>query len=171
MSARLKSGLGDVERADLDLIVETIIYLQTESRRLAREQCARVGVTATQLNVLKLLEEIGELSLSELSRRIASQNSTVTGIVDRMVEAGLVERRQSEKDRRVWTIRATDRGLAVARKVSVAPWEMLHRALESLDARDKSQLVSILKKVAKNVQGSIRDSGREGGEDGNGSRR
>jgi MarR family transcriptional regulator, organic hydroperoxide resistance regulator len=148
MSARPKT---EVDPRDLDLIVETIIYLQTEGRRQAREQCSRVGITATQLNVLKLLEEIGELSLSELSRRIAAQNSTVTGIVDRMVEAGLVERRQSERDRRVWRITATEKGRSMARKVTVAPWDMLRGALEALDAREKHQLIAILKKVASHV--------------------
>src|SRR4051812_43903535 len=63
----------------LDRIVETAIYLQTESRRLAREQCAKYGITATQLNVLKLLQTVGELSLSEVGKRMASTNSTVTG--------------------------------------------------------------------------------------------
>jgi MarR family transcriptional regulator, organic hydroperoxide resistance regulator len=158
MSARLK--VGEVDPRDLDLIVETIIYLQTEGRRQAREQCSRVGITATQLNVLKLLEEIGELSLSELSRRIAAQNSTVTGIVDRMVEAGLVERRQSERDRRVWQITATEKGRAISRKVTVAPWEMLREALEALDAREKQQLVTILKKVASHVTKEVPDVSR-----------
>jgi DNA-binding MarR family transcriptional regulator len=140
---------------DLDLIVETVIYLQTESRRLAREECVRLGVTATQLNVLKLLEEIGALSLSELSRRIAAQNSTVTGIVDRMVEAGLVERVQSDKDRRVWQIRATGKGLGIARAAKVAPWELLRGAFAALAADEKEQLVGILNKMAAYVGRSI----------------
>src|SRR5437762_13483161 len=92
-------------KSAVDRIVETVIYLQTESRRLAREQCARHGITATQLNVLKLLQTVGDLSLSELSRRMSATNSTVTGIVDRMVEARLVAREQSTEDRRVWRIR------------------------------------------------------------------
>jgi hypothetical protein len=87
MSARVKERAPAAAPAPIDLIVETVIYLESESRRLARDACQRVGITATQLNVLKLLEEIGELSLSELSRRLAAQNSSVTGIVDRMVQA------------------------------------------------------------------------------------
>lgn len=147
---------------DLDLIVETVIYLQTESRRLAREQCARLGVTATQLNVIKLLDEIGELSLSELSRRIAAQNSTVTGIVDRMVQSGLVVREQSADDRRVWRIRLTDKGRAVARKVEVAPWDLLRRAIDALERREKEQLVAILRKVAAHVTEELEEEGRHG---------
>lgn len=141
--------------ADLDLIVETMIYLQTEGRRLAREECQRHGITATQLNVLKLLDEIGDLSLSELSRRIAAQNSTVTGIVDRMVQADLVTREQSADDRRVWRIRPTDKGRLLARKISVAPWDLLRGALQALDKKEKDALVTILRKVAAHVAQSI----------------
>jgi MarR family transcriptional regulator, organic hydroperoxide resistance regulator len=137
--------------ADLDLVIETMIYLETESRRLAKDAASRLGITATQLNVLKLLEEIGELSLSELSRRLASQNSTVTGIVDRMVQADLVAREQSAEDRRVWRIRSTAKGMELARRSEVLTWDLLKSALVSLEAREKSALVTILKKVAAHV--------------------
>lgn len=136
---------------DLDLIVETVIYLQTEGRRLARIEGARHGISPTQLNVIKLLDEIGDLSLSELGRRIAAQNSTVTGIVDRMVAAGLVTREQDKEDRRVWRIRLTPRGRDIARRVAVAPWDLLRRALATLDKKDKDALVAILRKVAAEV--------------------
>jgi MarR family transcriptional regulator, organic hydroperoxide resistance regulator len=140
---------------DLDVIVETVIYLQTESRRLAREQCARHGITATQLNIIKMLDEIGDLSLSELSRRIAAQNSTVTGIVDRMVEAKLVTREQSAEDRRVWRIKLAERGRQIAKKIDVAPWDLLRRSIDSLDKKDKEALVAILRKVAAHVQDEL----------------
>jgi DNA-binding MarR family transcriptional regulator len=137
--------------AQLDLIVETVIYLESESRRLAREASQRLGITATQLNVLKLLDEIGELSLSELSRRLAAQNSAVTGIVDRMVQAGLVVREQSAEDRRVWRIRMTPKGQEIGARTQVLPWDLLRSALASLDRREKEQLVAILEKVAAHV--------------------
>jgi DNA-binding MarR family transcriptional regulator len=153
-------SLRQTSATHLDLIIETMIYLETEGRRLAREECQRIGITATQLNVLKLLEEIGELSLSELSRRLAAQNSTVTGIVDRMVQAGLVVREQSAEDRRVWRIRMTPRGAELAGKTQVLPWDLLRTALASLDRREKEQLVSILQKVAAHVARSV--EGRNG---------
>src|SRR6516165_6652654 len=109
-------------KEDLDRIVETIIYLVTESRRLSKEEAGRYGVTPTQLSVLKLLYEIGDLSLGNLSREIRAHNSTVTGIVDRMEASGLVERARSDEDRRVWIIRLTAQGKKVAERVKVSPW-------------------------------------------------
>jgi DNA-binding MarR family transcriptional regulator len=142
---------------DLDVIVETVIYLQTEGRRLAREQSQKAGITATQLNVLKLLEEIGDLSLSELGRRIAAQNSTVTGIVDRMERDGLVTRERSAEDRRVWRIRPTARGREIAGSIAVAPWDLLRKALRALQRREQDQLVTLLRKVAEGVKRSVED--------------
>ena len=142
---------------DLDVIVETVIYLQTEGRRLAREESQKAGVTATQLNVLKLLDEIGDLSLSELGRRIAAQYSTVTGIVDRMERDGLVRRERSAEDRRVWRIRPTELGQKIARSFAVAPWDLLRGALAELDRREQEQLVVLLRKVAENVKKRVPD--------------
>lgn len=136
----------------MDRIIETTIYLQSESRRLAREQCSRLGITATQLNVIKLLQTVGELSLSELSKRMSATNSTITGIIDRMVAAELVVREQSAEDRRVWRIRLTPQGKAMARKIDVAPWEILRTAVMSLPAAELDTLIAALLKVADQVE-------------------
>ncbi|HTQ47829.1 MAG TPA: MarR family transcriptional regulator, partial [Polyangiaceae bacterium] len=69
-------------KPEVDQIVEAILYLYTESRRLTKELARSVDLTGPQLTVLKMLEGVGDLSLSELSERIRAQNSTVTGIID-----------------------------------------------------------------------------------------
>jgi MarR family transcriptional regulator, organic hydroperoxide resistance regulator len=146
------------KRAAIDRIVETAIYLNTESRRLAREQCARLGITATQLNVLKLIEAVDDLSLSELSRRMAAKNSTVTGIVDRMVAAGLVEREQSVDDRRVWKIRMTAEGRSLCQQIEVAPWDLLREALLALPPGELENLIATLTKVAAHVERAVKET-------------
>lgn len=141
-----------VDRHALDRIVEAAIYLQSESRRLAKEQCAKHGITATQLNALKLLQSVGDLSLSELSRKMSATNSAITGIVDRMVDAGLVAREQSAEDRRVWKIRLTPEGRAMAKKVDVAPWEILQAAVLALPPDELGRLVTTLLKVVDHIE-------------------
>ena len=146
----------DTLKQDLDQIVETIIYLVTESRRLSRDESSRYGVTPTQLSVLKLLHEIGDLRLGDLSRRIQAQNSTVTGIVDRMEEAGLVARERDAEDRRAWKIVLTPRGRQVATRADVRPWDTLRAALEALPRADKRKLIEILRQVAQEVARAVR---------------
>jgi DNA-binding MarR family transcriptional regulator len=136
-----------IDKAAIDRIVETAIYLQTESRRLAKEQCARHGITATQLNALKLLQSVGDLSLSELSEKMSATNSSITGIIDRMVAAGLVAREPSAEDRRL-----TPEGRAMAKKVDVAPWELLQTALVALPPQELEQLITTLMKVVDHIE-------------------
>jgi DNA-binding MarR family transcriptional regulator len=144
-------------KEDLDRIVEGIIYLVTESRRLSKDEASQYGVTPTQLSVLKLLHEIGDLSLGTLSRQIRAHNSTVTGIVDRMEAAGLVERARSEEDRRVWIIRLTTQGKKVADRAKVSPWEILKGALASLSAADQERLTNILSKLVTHVTSQVEE--------------
>src|SRR5579863_5759393 len=94
---------------DVDRVLETIIYLYTESRRITKELARRADLTGPQLTVVKMLEGVGDLSLSDLSDRIRAQNSTVTGIIDRMEREGLVLRVRSTEDKRVIIIRLTEK--------------------------------------------------------------
>ena len=150
-----------VRKPALDRIVETAIWLQSESLRAAREQCARHGITATQLNVLKLVQTVGEISLSELSRKLSATNSSITGLVDRMVESSLVTREQSAEDRRVWKIKLTPDGRAMARKVDVAPWELLRGAIGALPAHELQQLTQTLLKVVDHIERSVTRGAKE----------
>lgn len=138
-------------RPEVDQIVETIIYLYTESRRLTKGMAREVGLTGPQLTVLKLLETFQDLSLSSLSERIRAQNSTVTGIIDRMEREGLVGRERSTSDRRVVYIRLTDKGQKLAREIRVEPLEIFRSALISLSQADLRDLLRILMKLQKRV--------------------
>ena len=139
-------------KSDVDQVLEAIIYLYTESRRITKELAKRADLTGPQLTVVKLLETFGDLSLSELSDRIRAQNSTVTGIIDRMEREGLVKRERSKEDRRVVHIRLTGKGAELARDIPVEPMEILRQAIMSLSASEGRELVKISTKLAKRVR-------------------
>jgi DNA-binding MarR family transcriptional regulator len=143
-------------KSDVDQVVETILYLYTESRRITKELARRADLTGPQLTVVKLLEQIGDLSLSELSERIRAQNSTVTGIIDRMEREGLVTRERSREDRRVVYIKLTAKGRDLAQEIPVEPMEIFRGALESLSAQEMKELMRILTKVAKRVRSIVK---------------
>lgn len=152
-------------KSDVDQVLEAIIYLYTESRRLTKELARRADLTGPQLTVVKLLEQIGDLSLSELSERIRAQNSTVTGIIDRMERENLVTRERSKEDRRVVYIRLTPKGRRLAEEIPVEPMEIFRGALECLSASEVRDLVKILGKVARRVRQTVRRETAEPGRD------
>jgi DNA-binding MarR family transcriptional regulator len=146
-------------KPEVDRVLEATLYLYTESRRLTKELARSVDLTGPQLTVLKMLEGLGDLSLSELSERIRAQNSTVTGIIDRMEQAGLVARVRSTEDRRVFKIKLTDRGAKIARSIAVEPMEVFRGALESLSPGEVRDLLRILTKIARRVQSIVERDG------------
>jgi DNA-binding MarR family transcriptional regulator len=149
-------ALGDEEdKRALDRIVETMIFLYTESRRLTKEAARQHELTGPQLTVIKLLSGIGDLSLTELSESMQTRNSTVTGIIDRMEAAGLVRRVRSETDRRVVMIRLTPQGRALAGKVRIEPMHVFRTALEALSATEQKSLMKILSKLEEQVRSQL----------------
>jgi len=143
-------------KSDVDQVLEAIIYLYTESRRITKELARRADLTGPQLTVVKLLEQIGGLSLSELSEKIRAQNSTVTGIIDRMEREGLVLRERSKEDRRVVYIKLTPKGRELAQEIPVEPMEIFKGALESLSQQEVRDLMRISTKLARRVRQIVR---------------
>jgi DNA-binding MarR family transcriptional regulator len=150
-------------RPEVDAIVETIIYLYTESRRITKGMAREVGLTGPQLTVIKLLETFENLSLSSLSERIRAQNSTVTGIIDRMEREGLVRRERSTTDRRVVHIRLSDKGQKLAQKIQVEPMEIFRGALQGLSQGDLKDLLRIMNKLQRAVRATVAAEQGEGG--------
>lgn len=77
----------------------------------------KLGITPVQMLVLYTLYKGDGISLSELGRRSYLDNSTLTGLIDRMETMGLVYRADSPEDRRAYHIFLTEK--AVAMKGSV----------------------------------------------------
>jgi DNA-binding MarR family transcriptional regulator len=138
-------------KAEVDQVLEAIVYLYTESRRITKELARRAELTG-----VKMLETVGELSLSDLSDRIRAQNSTVTGIIDRMEREGLVVRARSTEDKRVVRIRLTDKGERIAREIPIEPMEIFRSALAGLTLAETRDLLRILTKLARRVQSIVR---------------
>lgn len=143
------------EKEDLDRIVEAIVYVYTENRRAAHDLARKFGLTGPQVTAIKVLERIGDMSLSDLSERIRATNSTMTGLVDRLSRDGLVQRVRSRRDRRVVLIRLTPLGAKLAGDIPVAPMDLFNRALALLDVRDRDDLRRLLRKLTDHIRAEI----------------
>jgi DNA-binding MarR family transcriptional regulator len=60
----------------------------------------RIGINATDLNCLNILSFSGELTAGELARATGLTTASITGVVDRLEEAGFVRRERDTRDRR-----------------------------------------------------------------------
>lgn len=66
-----------------------------------------LNITGPQGMLVGILMHYGEMKISDLSEKTGLSNSTVSGIVDRLENQGLVERTRSKEDRRVVYVNVT----------------------------------------------------------------
>jgi DNA-binding MarR family transcriptional regulator len=111
-------------------------------RRPLEAEIARGNLTGPQQSVMHALVQSGDLSLKELSAHLGLAHSTVSGIVDRLQERGMVERRTSETDRRVTRIGVTRQVRDFVR--DTIPGLLLHPLEEALGRATAAQRRAIV---------------------------
>ena len=62
------------------------------------------GTPLSHVQVLAMLQDVGTMSVSEISRRLGIAKPNITPLVDRLFECGYVDRQHDENDRRVVNI-------------------------------------------------------------------
>jgi DNA-binding MarR family transcriptional regulator len=72
---------------------------------LGQAAADRIGLNATDLNCLNILSFSGEMTAGELARATGLTTASITGVADRLEEAGYVRRERDAKDRRRVVIR------------------------------------------------------------------
>jgi len=78
----------------------------------------KAGVTVAQAAALFLIQDHDGCTLTRLSRGLMSDNSAVTGLVDRLEKQSLVQRERSSRDRRAIILRLTAKGKRAVRQAA-----------------------------------------------------
>ena len=92
-----------------------------------------VGVTARQATLLWLVKRSPGLSLAELAAEEGISPPALSGHVDRLESAGLLERVRSTEDRRRVGLRLTDEGVRLMRRIRARRTTWLAERLGALD--------------------------------------
>lgn len=70
----------------------------------------KISISPAQMGILFLLQKGNLRPMSELGKLLEIDNSTITGLVDRLEKSGFVERSADPTDRRKWLISITETG-------------------------------------------------------------
>jgi DNA-binding MarR family transcriptional regulator len=92
-----------------------------------------IAVTMPQAKLLYLLGAAGDLHMSELVTRLGVSLSTVSGLVDRVVDAGLATRREDPADRRQVVVSLTAAGAAFVDRFRELNARQMRELLEQVD--------------------------------------
>ena len=109
--------------------------------------------TLPRFDVLAALHrERAGLRMSALSCVLRVSNANVTGIVDRLVGDGLVERVAVEGDRRAMVVRLTDAGAAAFEGMAAAHEAWIDELLDGVGAEEAEAISARLAEVAERIE-------------------
>ena len=107
----------------------------------------KLQITESQILVMRVLNHHGDMKVSDISRELDLPNSTVSGIIDRLVEKKIVQRKRSEKDRRIVMISlAQDYSQPVEKHLNAFA-QKIERALSTTTEEDLDFILEGLEKL------------------------
>ena len=119
--------------------------------RIMQPYFARFGISGSQWGILRNLHRAEEeglrgLRLSELSQRLLIRPPSVTGLVDRLVRAGMVARDGSTADLRVKEVQLTRNGRRLVERILEGHQDHVDYLLAGLSDDDQRDLMRLLSK-------------------------
>jgi DNA-binding MarR family transcriptional regulator len=121
--------------------------IQRELERAMNEAMRPLGLTAAQADALVVIGQAQPLSLKELGELLIAEAGHPSRLVDRLVEAGLVERRSAGDDRRRVELSLTPRGRRLEKRILAAREEVLGLARELVGDRDLEPALELLREL------------------------
>jgi DNA-binding MarR family transcriptional regulator len=124
-------------------------------RTYADYKGAQFGVTRAQWAVLARLDRFEGLKQSELAEMLDLQPITLTRLLDRLCENGLIERRADPNDRRAKRLFLTPAARPMLEQLGVLAEETLGTALTGVSRESVEQIVAQLAVVKENLRQAI----------------
>ena len=138
----------DIQRLTYDLACYYAI-----SDRVCVEE---LGVTASQGYILLALPEIGSVTMNDLSVRMKLANSTMTRMVDQLVQKGMVTRGPDPEDRRIVRVRLTEQGQGVKIRLKKTMQDLFSQILKDIPAGEREQIIHSLKTLTQSIVNTLR---------------
>ncbi|HEU0065924.1 MAG TPA: MarR family transcriptional regulator [Sphingomonas sp.] len=141
MSDRLAFLIGDVSRL---------------MRRRFDDRARQLGVTRPQWRTLVTLAREEGLQQAALAERIEVEPITLCRMIDRMAEAGLVERRRDPADRRAWNIYLTERSRPLIEQLRAIADDVVDASLDGIAPPERAALNDALARIRANLSAEPR---------------
>lgn len=132
-----------------------LLRLDTRMHAHIADRLRTIGLSVPQCDVLTTLTEREGVSQQELAERLYVTKGNISGLIDRLVAAGLVERRRLDGDRRSHAIFLTQPGRASADAGIAIQKQFVEETLGRLSEEDLLRLDNLLVSVRDAVRAAV----------------
>ena len=110
-----------------------LMRLEARMQAAVGDRLRQIGVSIPQCDVLTTLSEKEGVSQQQLAERLYVTKGNISGLLDRLEDAGFVERRAAAADRRQYSIYLTEAGRAMAEKAIAVQHKWIASTLGRLE--------------------------------------
>jgi DNA-binding MarR family transcriptional regulator len=142
-------------------MADNIGFMMSDVSRLMRrrfdERARKSGATGPQWRTLKILERHEGLNQGQIAELLEVEPITCCRMIDRLEEAGLVERRRDPADRRAWLIYLTAKAGPIITQLRSLADSMIEHALDGLDDKEREKMFAALRRIRTNLNDNPED--------------
>ena len=140
-----------MERARMESVGHIVTWAARLMTRSMDRRLRKAGLSAAQVPVLMILSEEGPMSQKELVARAAIEQPAMVGTLSRMENAGLVSRARDPVDGRSSIFTLTERGSGQLETMWHAAITGNDIALAGFSADERTQLLTMLRRMIDNM--------------------
>lgn len=120
---------------------------------LGLQQLSALNLSHSQLALIRILAPDQQLAMKELADRLQLTPPSVTALTRRLVEVGLVERRQHHEDSRITLLSLTSVGRDLHQQMSCAQLNAMESLLAGLSPEEQQLFLDLLDRAISYAQG------------------
>lgn len=128
-----------------------LLRVHHKVQRCETAHLAEHNLTLPQFDVLVKLNHEEGITQQELADRLFVTKGNVCGLMDRMMEQGLVERRDDPQDRRAYMLHLTPKGRQLIESVMPAHQQLIASQIGQLAPEKQKQLMELLSELDRSL--------------------
>lgn len=128
-----------------------LVRLGKHAQRLFSVAIEPLELRPPHCDILLTLAERGTLAQTEIAATLAIERAHLVALLDQLEGLGLLVREADAKDRRRHAVRLTKKGTTTSEKVATLAREVEQQLLTGLSAREKEQLRTALRRLARDA--------------------
>jgi DNA-binding MarR family transcriptional regulator len=146
------STQGTPVQAEVPRVMDAVRRIVRAARVVSRQNEKEIGISGAQLYVLQELSQQPAGSLNDLAERTTTHQSSVSAVVSRLVERGLVRREPSPEDARRVQIALTKAGRDIVDSAPPSAQAQLVAGLKRMEPDDRRMLAELMERWLRESQ-------------------
>ena len=131
-------------------------------RRELNDRMRHTGVTALQWRLLAYLARNEGTNQIKLAEFLEVEPITLSRMIDRLADAGMLSRRRDPHDRRAWCLYLEEKSWPLIDELRAASAQLAETAQDGLDEEERAQLASLVERMRQNLSRKICDHKQSG---------